>query len=355
MKIKRISFLLVLCLALSLAAPAAAATDAIGTDTLGVTDADIEAARRVVEAAVSGLDVFEDEFTTIVNIFSKFFTAAKTVSSITGAASSTISFLKLIGVMKDQNAENMANILYELENIRDTLADMERKLDNITDTMNKMEAETAFRDRAQDAILYNGVWRDFSYRYMEDGLDKLMTEYNAMLLDGLRSWCRNEGGARNDGGVDNTQLTLYYNPSEEEGFELIFTAENGIPEGFSQDGRWVRIPASALPESMVWNVNTYRTQLEAYIAASLRGGSFESGNYPAFDGGSPTEEEILRTASEAVDLLAYRIACVQVDKNTSFALNVKRQFENYCTHLTAPGDGLSAILNTYYLTHTFEF
>ena len=289
-----------------------------------------------------------------MKIFNGFFSAAKAFVGIAGIVNTTTCFLKLVGLMKDSSAENLANILFQLQDVRDTLADMERKLDNLTDTMNRMEAETAFRDRAQNAILYNGVWRDFSHRYMEDGLDKLMTEYQGMLLDGLRSWCRNENGARKEGGVDNTQITLYYNPGEG-GWQLLFTSGNGMPDEFLRSGRWVRLPASALPESMAWNVNTYRARLEHAVADSLRAGAYESGNWPSFDNGNPTEEEILRVASDAADLLAYRIACVQVDKNSVFALEVKRQFENYCAHLVTPGDGLSAVLNTFYLTHAFEF
>ena len=361
MRKRLLALCLALCLAFSLALPAAAREETLGASltAANVTAEDIAAAQKVIDAAMKELPkVAGDDFDAIVNIFSGFMDAASLVAKVAGSANSVVTFLKLIGVMKDTQAETLANINRQLQDVRDTLADMERQLNAIADTMNKMEADTKFRDRAQDAVIYKGVWRDFAYRYMEDGLDSLMTQYNGMLLDGLRSWCRNQNGARIAGDVDNTQLLLLYAPSED-GWQILYTAENGIPADFPDGGRWLRIPAELLPETLSWNVDTWRARLESYIADGLRslaaGDGYDSENFPAFGGGAPTEEDIARAASDAADLLVYRVACAQVNENPGFALDVKRQFTNYCAHLGENDDGLRALIRTFYLTHAFEY
>ena len=79
----------------------------------------------------------------------------------------------------------MANILTRLEEISEKIQEIDEKLNASTQEMAKMQASLEFNARSQKATSMLSNWNSFSYRYMEDGLDKLMTQYTAMQREGV--------------------------------------------------------------------------------------------------------------------------------------------------------------------------
>ena len=362
MKKRLVSLFLVIVLAVGLTLPASADAE----PGFGAVDlAELENATKVVTDAVAELkSAFPaDQALTVSDIFNGFITVAQKGGIVLTAVNGSVNFLKLIGVMKDPNAEALVNIRTQLQSISDTITQMDRKLDDITTAMSRLQASQTFNARTEQAMLLQSSWQDFRYRYEEEGMDSLLAEYNAMLLNGLQSWCLNQtSGARTPGGIDNTKVVLLYDPDN--GYELTFSAENSLPYDFPAGGRWLVLPESVLPDSVPWNVNRYRDSIADYIAQQIRAaadagdmGIFECADFPAFtaEGAAALSDELIRqVAEDAVDTLVYRIAAAEINRDASFTLQVKRQFLNYCTHLLSADEGLDAVLKTLYLTHAFE-
>ncbi len=169
---------------------------------------------QVVKDSDSELQtVFPDQKTAniVSSMFNEFVSVARTSGTILGIINGSVTFLKLIGLVKDKNAEALANIQTQLKIINEQLETTEKQLNNITAQMSQMQASAEFNTRAEKAIMYHSTWNDFEYRYVETGMESLMTQYNGMLLDGMQSWCLNKtADARTKDGVDNSKIILHY-------------------------------------------------------------------------------------------------------------------------------------------------
>lgn len=275
-------------------------------------------------------------------------TPKKNASSYIAAINGGVAFLKLIGVVKDGNSAMLSSIMEQMTIIGEQISDMDRKLDNLTEEMSKLQASVEFNARIENAFLLEASWKDFEYRYMEDGLDNLMTQYSSKMRTGLQLWCRNEGQARIVDGMDNTSLVLAYDNSKN-GYKLIYTRDNGRPELAGEDARILVLDSDILPQKLSWNVNTYRESIKTAIVENIKDkiaadglSSFSFENFPVFETGDGLTDELLyELAEDAVNLLTYRVTSAQVNADSVFSLQVVRQFTNYCTHLMSEKNGLS--------------
>lgn len=325
---------------------------------------DIKKASDAVSEAVDELgSIFSsDQAKKIVSAFNAFSTAFKSAASYAAAINATVTFLKLIGVVKDGNAEALHNIMTQLNIIGEQLTDMDRKLNQLTEQMSAIQASVEFNARTEKAILLETNWKDFQYRYMEESLDKLMTDYNSLMLTGMQLWCKNEGSARNANGIDSRSLVLAYK-KDGSNYALIYNADNGTPSSATPGDRVLVLDENLLPTQVSWNVNTYRSIIKTAIVNNMKtrlgrggGAAFETANFPEFaEGGTVSDALLNQLAEDAVDLLTYRVAATQINKDSSFSLQVQRQFSNYCTHLLTSNEGIDAMAKVMYLTHAFEY
>lgn len=328
----------------------------------------LEEAVKVINDSISSMkDVFTDqkEATDIAAIFNDFMAVARTAGTILSAVNGSVAFLKLIGLVKDQNAEALSDIGTQLKAINEKLDRTEKQLSNLTAEMSRLQASVEFNSRSERAIMYEGIWHDFEYRYMENGMDQLMTMYNSKLLNGMQDWCLNRtDDARTGDGIDNSSIVLRY-VMKSGRYELVYSAENSVPSDFSPTDRYLVLTSDFFPSKMNWNVNTFRQTISEYIEAKIKEyvssedyESFECGHYPAFTKEGIdrlTDDVIRRTADDAVNVLLYRVAAAEINKDAEYSLNVEQQFDNYLKHLTAKDDGMDAIFNVFYLTHAFEY
>ncbi|GEM_PF-5049245 len=300
----------------------------------------------------------------LADSFAKFTQIAGAASSVLGVVNGSYNFLKMVGLIKDPVQEKLQDVISKLEIVDEKIDEMNGKLDTITSEMSKMEASVEFNARTQKAMTLQNNWRDFDRTYMEDGMDRLMSEYDAMLLNGLMKWCQNsESSARNMGGIDNRQLIVLYKKNGSE-YELTFSAENSVPSTMTSEDRYYILPADCLPETFSWDYSGYPDNLIAAFAETITSALDidpaavtvynDSGFAPAGGDGKIPEYLIQNLARDAVNTLVYRIAAQQVNNDANFTREVIRYWNNYCSHLLASDEGIDAIYKTFYLTHAFE-
>ena len=358
---KIISLILIAAMLLS-AVPSAGAQESL---TANVSSADLEKAVNSIAAAVAKIDELKESAGQVSSAFSEFMKVAGYAGTALSVVNGTVTFLRLIGVMRDPVRSGIGNILDQLSTVNESLTEMNTKLDEIADAMTTMQASAEFYNRGNKAQAMRTAWNTFAYNYMENGLDPLMTRYNGMLINGIKSWCLNATeNSRTEGGVDNRSVMLVYVPDSEGKEQPLFFRGNQIPAQYA-DCRWVILSNECLPDSFTFDVNSYKTALAEDIAGRIYS-ALESENYAALPSygfpmltaersGPIDTDAVMALAADAVDMLVYRIGCVQVNADATFALDVNDKFTNYCSHLFASGDGIDAMLKSFYLTHAFEF
>lgn len=360
MKKRILSLLLALLMVLTAVAPAYA--DELGAKP--ITQEDIDNAMGVVTVAVKNLseDIPADQASGIVAAFNGISDVFRTAGSFVSPINGGITFLKLIGVVKDKNTTMLNNITTQLTEISEQMEDVERKLNDITVKMAQVQAAGEFRDRTTDAILYRNKWGDFENLYMETGMDDLMTTFNSKMLDGMQGWCAAETPeARKVNGVDNGSLVLLYSPADE-GYSLEYGKGNGLPGDLSDEARYLVLGPELLPGAISWNVNSYRDTIKTAIIENIRAKTseedyaFTAGNFPAFENPDELSDELLdEIADDAVNLLVYRVSAAELNRSSGFSLEVQQKFLLYCSHLIGSGEGLDAMYRAMFLTHAFEF
>lgn len=330
---------------------------------------DLDWSFDVVADAVEDLNLGGTASATLT--FSDIFNGAMSVigpaATVLTFVNGSVTFLRLIGVMKDPTAEALTNILDKLDTMNQTMRDIDDKLDDLTHEMTQIHADIDFQNRASRADRLHDLWTDFSRNYMENALDKRMVEFQTMMTNGLRLWCRNSTtDARSHDEIDNNVIVLKYEYSEKtEKFEPVCVLDNAIPASCSDTEKYVSFSADLLPATFSWNVDTFVEDMTSYlstqIADALSGGHyeyFESLNLPMLtpEGASLVTEEAIKTlAADAVSALTYRVGAAELRNNYSFASEVVYEFETYCKNLLAAENGMDAMYKTLYLSHAFEF
>ena len=186
-----------------------------------VTDA-IDKLKGVVEMGDKEAGIIKSIFNGLSGTFS-------TVGSFVGPINGSISFLKLIGLMKDGTSEALAHIQVQLADITDKLTQMDSKLNRLSEDMMKMQATSEFNARAIKANQMSQAWHDFEANYMEDKMDELMRQYNAMLTDGIKEWIQSLPPAiQNEESTDITIPESEEVLSEENKEEIPETEENAV-------------------------------------------------------------------------------------------------------------------------------
>lgn len=303
----------------------------------------------------------------VIQGFKNFISAAGKVGSILGVINGSVSFLKLIGVMKDPVTGKLDSIIDTLAAMTETLAQMDAKLDDITTKMTEMQAAIDFNHRTDMALHYENKWSVFTKTYMENGLDKLMDDYDGMCRNGIKNWCINETStARRLSGIDNTRIFITYSKDKDTGaLEQTFSYKNSIDASYPKDVPYVILNSSCIPDFIEWDINDYPGNIERALKEGIkkalaegRYDAFETANYPALTeegAGTITEEQLDKLCSDAVSSLAYRISAAKINDSDDFAREVARTFNNYATFMLKSGDGIDAAFNTYYFTHAFEY
>jgi len=284
------------------------------------------------------------ETNTIASYFTSFMDVARTTGTILTAVNGSAIFLRMIGVLSDPTQTKLDGILSQLKTIDERLSSMDDKLNDLTTMMSELKASVEFNARTQKAILYEGSWRDFEYRYMESGLDAYMAQYDSNIKSNLMRWCN---GYHYENNVDNRSIYVLYDAQGND-YRLVFSNYNGVP---ANTNCWVKIPETLLPSTFSYNINSFNQDLASAIKNNITNNPslLETYNY-TFD----TNRTIETLAADAVNTLVYRVASGFVNGSSTFASDVSRVFSNYCTHLQNSGDGIDATLKTFYLTHAFE-
>jgi len=362
----------------------------------------IEDIEKSIDSVVKAVDnlkgIIEPEQVSVISsIFSGFTATLGAVGSFVGPINGTVSFLKLIGLMKDGTSEALANISAQLTNINEKISQMDAKLDMITEQMQLMKASEEFNARVIKATQMISAWHLFEANYIEDKMDELLRQYNVLLLDSMKEWVeyRTEE-ARHKGNVDTNKVIIWYrctNPPDVDSmqdwtgeYELQATDANEFSQSKSTEvpfpdpyviyadqydsrvDKYVILDSTFFPAAgeMPWDVNMYRDNLKSYIKNRINGyfdakdfSHFTAWNFYAFteygDDAERTPELVDEIAENAVDQIVFRVCSNSVNSSSDFASKAVLQFKEYCTHLRSAQQGLDAMMKTMYLTHGFEY
>ena len=270
--------------------------------------------------------------------------------------SNAMTFLKLIGVVKDPTEEAFKNIQYQLTMINDKINVMDAKLDDIIKAMAELKAETEFISRTDRARDYRQYFKNFNDDHCTNSLDKLTTEFEAMRINALKDWYNAAASDERKGTIDNSRIILIFDKDENDDHILRYTTDNGVPTDF--DGRYVVLESDFLPvseELPSWHIDNYREALENKIADKIKTNfdALDFNDYGALT--AENDEAIAAVAADAVNVIIYRVTAKEVNKDAHFALNVLDAFDNYKNALLADENGFDAIVRSLYYSHAFEY
>ena len=361
---KIISIILAMTFIIMVLPISAYATDISSDRTEDATVADIENAMGRVSLAVENIPELKN-VPELKSAFDSFTKVCGYVSAPLTVINGSANFLKLIGVVEDGASAKMDSVIEQIVTINDKMNDMSKELNNIASQMTVMQASMEFNHRGDMAATENGFWRDFSYNYMENSMDSLMSEYDAMVINGIKQWCNNASiSSRFYNDIDNTKVIIVYAEDEDGNESVVNFIGNKVPEDVEYT-KYVIISADCIPEHVTFDVDNFHDDISSAIAEKIKenisAGNyevFESQNFPMFtkEGkADATDEAINKVAEGAANVIAYRAAASEVNEDARFARKVNDAFNNYCNHLASSEDGIDAMLNTIYLTHSFEF
>lgn len=381
------------------------ALENVGFWTAGTTYADQELQsvntsdmQKSIDTVVKSVEDLKDIMTDndkllIVDIFNSFTGAASSAISVFGMINTTTTFLKLIGVMKDGNAEALANIQTQLNRISERIDIMDKKLDNMSNQMMTMQATDEVNARGIKAVQMMSEWHKFEHDYMEDKMDELIRRYDTMMLNHMRDWVENDAGRPSgDDEINLNKAVVWYkggNPLDPNAkYTLRPNAVNNIepdiekktvakPDPYtvykddddfnSRADKFLILDSTFMPVKgdIRWNVNTYRSELVRFFKAKLsdicdKDGNINeeyAGHYKAYriDVTELTDEEIEQYAEDITDSVIYRINYVMINESADFATSVLKEYGEYCKHLVTPQQGIDAMMKAVYLTHAFEY
>ena len=407
MKKTIVSFITAILLVTALLSPCAtisAETD--GVDIGRVTQS-MSTVTKSIENLKEILPVTDAEAATLMSIFNGVSTTFSVIGSFVGPINGCVSFLKLVGLMKDPTAAALANIQTQLVDISEKLSQMDNKLNEMTQDMIKMQATEDFNTRAIKANQMIAAWNSFETEYMEKGVDELIRQYNVMMTDGLKEWndnlpVKNEtvDGAFEENNEEveagnsmnmykvviwykciNADAVRYDNAQPE--YQVQQTIANGIdydherrqvvktvPYTIYKDDldlkydRCLCLDESFFPETDEnWKITDYRNYLSKalyrtiYDAVNDETGRMEKLHPLNFTFKDFAEDWSLinEVADEAINRAVYKIAYSKINASSDFPTKVIKSFREYCKHVLNSAQGVEAMLKTMYLTHAFEF
>ncbi len=355
---KLISLLLILVLLFSITANSVCAA---GFDNLSIET--VTTSINAVTRAVNNRNL--PNASGITAAFNTMFSVGTKISTVLGIVNGSVAFLKLIGVMKDPTEQALAHIQDQLNTIDEKLTVMDEKLNNITGMLTEILASTQFNNRAETASDMRKNWRGFADDHMENGMDMLMEHYSAMEAGGLYDWCVNDDASdRNKNGVDNRSITVVYLPDKDGKDAPAYFIGNEVPEEYINE-KYFTFKESVLPQNVKWDADNYFENMVNAVTATVTD-ALNRGDYSGFDSNRMTifmpegrafitEAKIRAAVIDAVNGIVFRVGASEINGDRLFAADVKREFRNYCTHLSAPEDGIDAMLQATYLSHSFEY
>lgn len=351
MKKRLIAAILVLAMLIALGVPAFA----IGPEDLN-TDSVAEAL-NTVSNSINNLKL-DDTVGTLQKTLNGFLSFASKAAPVFTCVNGSITFMKLVGIIEDTTEKTVLDIRDKLEVIDERTTEMSDNINDIAGEMVKLEAITEFNARGEKARDMNEAWKNYNRDYMENGLDSLMTSFNAMSFNAMSQWCEKLASAESE------SIVVLYKETEN-GWAQAFSDDTEVPSEYLDGGRYVVLNRTCLPDSIKWNAEDAHDKLTSQIAENVfnavKSGDAEaivSGNYPELApeyAQSFTAEDADKLAADAVNALIYRVTAKEMNRDASFAMKVRDAFLNYCKHLCENANGVDAMLKSTYLTHAFEF
>jgi len=339
---------------------------------------ELEEAAKIVTSSVDELkEVMKetlkvDDPETVAQCFKNMFTSmsslASGIGSIGSMASSCVSFLQMLGILEDPVSASFTNIKNTLKVMDGKLDSIDAKLVDIMKAMSEIQALIEFNARTTAAENLNNHWQSLVTDYMNKGLDPLEITYESRVHDSIIDWCEHPENRNNTVlGVDNTRICLRYSLIDGK-YQLMHSADNNKPT--DPNDRYLMLPSDFLPEAFPYSADTYRQTITDFITQKIKEyvnfpqyPGFDCQNFDAFtkDGkGTLSDELIAEVASDTVDTLIFRTAWCNLNSadqqlgSENFVRNIKKSYEDYCTKLLTAGDGIDALINTFYLTNAFE-
>lgn len=310
-----------------------------------------------------------------------------------------------LGYGSSSSTQSLCMQMYrELTAIHEELDMLNTKINNITNNLSKFWADTKFDSRLDKASEYKNRWNSFEEKYLQNGLDNLLDEYNWKLRSGFEKWATDKNGnSRNANGIDNESIYILYNTDYVTGKETILYSKDNYNDADLlknadrvQDERnrdrmsgrdpqevlerektdpyftYIRIPKELVPKAYSdWDINTYKDRFKSGLATNivedLKNPAYlqkfnDSNSYvldyqewPNFS--DEKKQQVLdKVTEDAFSVLTYRIGAIEINSDGgTFARNVISGFNNYCTNLTGKTEqGLDALLQSIYLINSFE-
>ncbi len=315
MKKKIISLLLAVVLivgTLPLSAITAFAAD-------GVDAAGVKSAFQAIQSAAGSLGnkeapTFSAGFDSLVGALSK-------SNTIVGAVNGTVSLLRLLGVMEDPTTAKLNSISAQIQSLDEKVSAMSNDVKKIADNLTGLTADTKLNERGLKANQMQQNWNSFNTNYVDKGIEPLISEFEAALVERVKEWIEHPE-TRQD------TIVIKYDKAQEPKDTVFGKSEAGstfVIEGVKD-------------LKITWNPNTY----PADIAGAIKNSLSSKGNRAVWN--------------EAVDTLLYDLSAEVVRaKGTNYVYKVRDAFNNYCTQLVNSTTGVTALVQSMYLTHTFEY
>ena len=373
MKRKIISIIILFTMVFTLFTPRN--TVSISADKISVDDVSksIEEVKDSIKQLDGVIEMSDDIKKALIDDFTGFTDFFKTIGSIVGPINGTVTFLRLIGIMRDPVTDALTRIQTQLNDISEKLTNMDKKLDEIATQMSRLEATEEFHFRATQAQLFRQNWNNFRNLYMEKGLDNLMLQYNSMVMDAWKNWFEAADNSDpnlrsilvwfdNDKGVSKVQNTLMngfdekHNRSDEYNDPYTLYAD----EFDTSNDRLISFNEDFFEgaKTIIFNINTYHDELKNYIktkiAAELKE---ETDNMRRWDmpDGIFTDAYLNEIANNTIDMITFKLSNKVINSSSEFSNNVLNQYNLYCDHLSASSEGIDALIRSMYFTHAFEF
>ena len=284
----------------------------------------------------------------------------KTVMSGFGYINTTVSFLKLIGILKDGTGAALARIQEQLNLITDRLITMDAKLDNIIAAMDELKGETRFIARTTAARDYRKFFSDFIRDYETNGLNPLITNFESMRIDAMKKWYNAKTNDERIGEMfDNSALYLVFDQTAEGQYELKYLTINGLPEDLDEEATYLILTSEVMPikansDIPQWNIDTYHEALSSFFKEQMLANRDDEAKIISQNFDFDNEELVNQAAQDAVNLLVYRNTAEAVNESSTFAKTVLEKFNNYITYLLKAENGIDAMIKALYYTHVFE-
>lgn len=298
---------------------------------------DLTDALKTVQESTKTLSDGQEAVSTLSNAFNSFMNVASTASTILSVVNGSVAVLRLIGVVEDPTQKKLDTISEQIGRLDEKVTALAKSISDLSDSMTKLSADVGLNARASHAATLQQNWNSFNTNYVDNGMKRLITQYESEIRDRVHAWCVST--------PENAQIVIKYKKVNNS-YEPVYG------KNVSSDAT-VTLSRECLPSSITWNVDTYSYDVAQAIKTSLSENLTKASCTGEF---TVTTDNVGDVANDAVNALLYDISVDAVnDKGSAFALQVRDAYANYCKYLTTVKEtGVSAMIQSMYQTHAFE-